>query len=401
MGGNSGGEMEEKKKPKILVVDDDEPERMFLRALLRKIRCDCRTAANGREALEMAKTYGPDLIYLDVVMPEMDGIEACKRLKGDPSTRHIPVVMITGLTDRDSRLNGLSAGANDFVEKPVDVAELTVKTANLLKLKEFEEIKIRNDALVETLRIVEAAKREWELTVDCIEDVVVLTDVEGRILRCNRTLSELTEVPQGELLKMRWQDVFREAGFSHGRGNADGLEVHHRSGRCFVYRFRPVTESENAAVAMVITLKDISLRKKTEEEIRKSEERYHSLVDRIPIGIYRTTPEGTILDANPAMMEIIGYPEVKSVQALRTSDIYVNPYDQERWKTLMEREGSVRQFDVRWRHSSGKVIWIRESAQALRSTDGTVTCYEGVVEDITEQKTIERILGDSGRQVGF
>ena len=97
------------------------------------------TAADGTEALVKAKSFKPDLIFLDIMMPEMDGYEACKRLKEDAATKHIPVVMVTALADKESRIKGLEMGANDFLSKPVDSTELMVRTKNLLRVKEFED----------------------------------------------------------------------------------------------------------------------------------------------------------------------------------------------------------------------------------------------------------------------
>lgn len=124
---------------KVLVVDDDERNLRLLASILSSQGYAVETAANGIEAINKTKSTRPDIILLDVMMPEMDGYEVCDRLKSDLSTRPIPVVMVTALTDRDSRLKGLEAGANDFLTKPVDRAELTLRVRNLLKVKEYED----------------------------------------------------------------------------------------------------------------------------------------------------------------------------------------------------------------------------------------------------------------------
>jgi putative two-component system response regulator len=95
------------------------------------------TARNGLEALDKAEGFKPDVILLDVMMPEMNGYEACMRLKGKEETNSIPVVLVTALDDRESRLAGLKAGADEFLTKPVDRVELTLRIQNLLKVKEY------------------------------------------------------------------------------------------------------------------------------------------------------------------------------------------------------------------------------------------------------------------------
>ena len=93
------------KQQKILIVDDDEKNIKLLANLLEYYNYDYETAKNGIEALEKTGSYNPDLIILDIMMPEMDGFETCRRLKEDTATLHIPVVMVTALADKDSSKN--------------------------------------------------------------------------------------------------------------------------------------------------------------------------------------------------------------------------------------------------------------------------------------------------------
>jgi two-component sensor histidine kinase len=124
---------------RILVVDDEEMNLELIGEILKHHGYSYETAQNGAEALEKAREFKPDLVLLDVMMPRMDGYEVCRKLKRDLLTENIPVVMITSLTDRESRLKGLEAGANDFISKPVDTTELMIRTKNLLKIKEYED----------------------------------------------------------------------------------------------------------------------------------------------------------------------------------------------------------------------------------------------------------------------
>lgn len=138
----------ETKTPKILIVDDEEKNIKLMSAMVKNHGYTFDTAKNGLEAVEKARSYMPDLIFLDIMMPEMDGYEACKQIKEDPETKYISVVMVTALADRDSRIKGLEVGANDFLTKPVDTAELMVRTKNLLRVKEFEDfLKQHNEIL--------------------------------------------------------------------------------------------------------------------------------------------------------------------------------------------------------------------------------------------------------------
>lgn len=137
------------KKPKILIVDDEEKNLKLMSGILTNYGYTFETAKNGRETLEKVKSYRPDLIFLDIMMPEMDGYEVCRRLKEKTETQHVPVVMVTALADRNSKIKGLEVGANDFLTKPVDATELMVRTKNLLKVKEFENFLKQHNELLE------------------------------------------------------------------------------------------------------------------------------------------------------------------------------------------------------------------------------------------------------------
>jgi PAS domain S-box-containing protein len=124
-------------------------------------------------------------------------------------------------------------------------------------------------------------------------------------------------------------------------------------------------------------------------ELRKSEERYRSLFDGVPVGLYRSTPGGELVDANLALVEMLGYPSRKAYLQVDSARHYVNPEDRVRWQALMQREGVVRDFECRLRRHNGTIIWANDSARAVRDDLGQVLYYEGSLEDITERKRAE------------
>ncbi len=120
---------------RILVVDDIEAHVRLLEAKLTAEYYEVATANDGPTALAMAADMLPDIILLDVMMPGMDGFEVCRRLKDDPATRHIPVVLVTALDGRADRIGGLEAGAEDFLTKPIDDVMLFARVRSLTRLK--------------------------------------------------------------------------------------------------------------------------------------------------------------------------------------------------------------------------------------------------------------------------
>jgi putative two-component system response regulator len=156
---------------RILCVDDDPVNLDLLEAILSQKDYIILKAKRGAEALEIMNAQAMDLVLLDVMMPGIDGFEVCRIIKDNPVMNHIPVVMVTGLADKQSRLQGLEAGANDFLSKPIDSIELLVRTKNLLRIKEFEDfLKEHNKILT-----VQVAEKTQELRESFIDSIYRLT----------------------------------------------------------------------------------------------------------------------------------------------------------------------------------------------------------------------------------
>jgi CheY-like chemotaxis protein len=127
------------KLPTILVVDDDQQNLELVQAYLEDIECETVAARDGIEALEMVAGEKPDLILLDVMMPKMSGFEVCRRLKADPDTSDIPVIMVTALNEFGDIERGIDSGTDDFVSKPINKLELLTRIRTMLKLKHLTD----------------------------------------------------------------------------------------------------------------------------------------------------------------------------------------------------------------------------------------------------------------------
>jgi CheY-like chemotaxis protein len=124
----------------ILIVDDQEVGRTLLESILYKENFDLLFAVDGEEAFNQTKTEKPDLILLDVMMPKSDGYQTCQKIRADKEIQDIPIILVTALDDRDSRIRGFEAGANDYITKPIDRSELLARSKNLIKLYEYKTI---------------------------------------------------------------------------------------------------------------------------------------------------------------------------------------------------------------------------------------------------------------------
>ncbi|MCG2768269.1 MAG: PAS domain S-box protein, partial [Anaerolineae bacterium] len=129
--------------------------------------------------------------------------------------------------------------------------------------------------------------------------------------------------------------------------------------------------------------------RESEENLRESERRYRNLFERLPVGLYRSSEGGQILDVNPALVRMLGYPDRESLLATNALELYVDPEDRKEWLELLEQSGVVLGSEKRFRRRDGTIIWVRETARAVHDGDGRVPYYEGSIEDVTRSKKAE------------
>jgi two-component system sporulation sensor kinase A len=252
---------------------------------------------------------------------------------------------------------------------------------------------------------------------DIINDLVFSADVEGNILYANALAREFTGYEPEETVGHHFAEYvhpddvpdlvacmqkvlnggptktiagnYQDAEYRMVRPDGEVIWVATRSG--------PVTDMQGKVVGFSAVTRDITERRRAQKALEGSEERYRNLFEHIPVGLYRTTLEGQILDANPAVVQMLGYPDRETLLAVNAADTYVDPEDRRRWQALMQQEGVVRNHEARWYRRDGSVIWLRNTARAIRDDTGRLLYYEGVLEDVTERRQMERRVRQSER----
>lgn len=126
-------------KSRILIADDNLPNSELLEAYLADLDCEIAMAADGQETLNQVQAFQPDLILLDVMMPKLSGFEVCRKLKDNPATRRIMILMVTALNELGDIERAVQAGTDDFLSKPVNKLELIKRVENMLKLKDISD----------------------------------------------------------------------------------------------------------------------------------------------------------------------------------------------------------------------------------------------------------------------
>ncbi len=264
----------------ILIVDDELPNRALLEAMLCPEGYLTRSAANGKQALAMIEQQAPDLVLLDFMMPGMDGNEVVRILKGNPTTASIPIIMVTAQTDRAARLAGLDAGAEEFLTKPVDLAELLLRVRNLLRLKAFSDLVVSHSwDLEQQVQARTADLQRFRTAMDATADAIMLVDrstmlfVEVNATACNMlgyTRQELfllgpaqlmagaaeeLEAMYDAIIAGRGANSFSETHLRRKDGSFVEVEVH-RQAQCF-----------DTGWIIVCVLRDISERKAAETRL--------------------------------------------------------------------------------------------------------------------------------------
>ncbi|WP_420348667.1 PleD family two-component system response regulator [Pelagibius sp.] len=178
---------------RILVVDDIPANVKLLEVKLSAEYFEVLTASDGHQAIEMARNEAPDLILSDVMMPGMDGFELCEKLKADPATSHIPLVMVTALSDVSDRVRGLEAGADDFLTKPVNDIALFARVRSLARLK----------LMTDELRVRQAASGNGEMLSE--NDV----EVDGRIRDARVLLADASDTLAAKVADYLGEDGHR------------------------------------------------------------------------------------------------------------------------------------------------------------------------------------------------
>lgn len=236
---------------RILVVDDDPVSRRSVRRLAEREGYTVLEAGTGEQALELLETAQPAVMLLDVLLPGLDGFAVTAEVRRRPSLRGLPIVLITSLGDRSSRVRGLQAGADEFLSKPVDPAELTARLRSLLRLRWFQALSAQQELL--------------EAAFEGLSDGLVIAEPGGRVVAANppaRRLLDLPDDPSGEDLLARLRRFRAEPPLDALLAAPQGAEgeLHRESGpelilACSLAR---VADDEGRPLYRTLALRDVT-----------------------------------------------------------------------------------------------------------------------------------------------
>jgi phosphate regulon transcriptional regulator PhoB len=195
----------------VLVVEDEPDIRNLIVHHLTRDGFRCRTAATGPEALARVRAAPPDLVVLDLMLPEMDGLEVCRRLRGDPSTASLPLIMLTAKADEVDRIVGLELGADDYLAKPFSPKELVARVRAVLRRARpasvTRAVSVGEVSLDAARHTVTVAGRPVELTPKEFDLLQALLEAAGRVLSREHLLNRVWGYARADEIESRTVDV--------------------------------------------------------------------------------------------------------------------------------------------------------------------------------------------------
>jgi two-component system, cell cycle sensor histidine kinase and response regulator CckA len=376
----------------ILVVDDNEAERYYVSRVLTKAGFAVREAGNGTEALRLAVSEHPSLITLDIRLPDLNGLEVCRRLKGNPATRDIPVLHISAsFTSAENKAEGLEGGADGYLTHPVDATELVATVRSLLRARHTDGL-------------VRAAAREWMTTFDMIGDPVCLTREGDRIVRCNAAFARLVDRPYAEIVGQRLQELVPALGPAVLTPAATSdIRLNDRHFRVSVDLGTDAAGSPTRAWVLA----DVTERQQHEEALRRSEDEAQARLREIN-AVYSSAPVGLcVLDQelryarlNERMAEMIGYPAESLVgRSVRESTPALADEIEPKLRRLLATGEAVRGLEIRGvtdAQPGVERIWVA-TWLPLRDAGGQVIGINVAAEEVTETRRLQEKLIEAHR----
>lgn len=397
--------------PRILIVDDRHSDLLLLEAILKGHGFRPLSLTNPTQVLARCRADQPDIILLDISMPEMDGFEVCAQLKADPDLADIPVLFLTALRDVANRIRGFKAGGADFLVKPYEPSELIARVSTHVKLRKTQlELARRNQELKEKISALErahAALLESEARTEAVLNnagvCIGVLDISCRYEKVNGMYAQIFGYSEEEFQGMRLWDMLRPDCAAKARAAAEQLRSgaleQHYADKVFVRKdgsqfpgghwLSPQRDSDGRCSGFVCVISDLTGQKEAERSLRLA----HTVFETSSEGMLITDAENRIIMVNPAFTAITGWRSEEVIgqrPSFQHSDRHDREFYRQMWEELM-REGRW-QGELWNSRRNGEVYPLWLSIALIRSPDGGIINHVALFSDISERKKAEEIL---------
>ncbi|MGC9307243.1 MAG: PAS domain-containing sensor histidine kinase [Thermoplasmatota archaeon] len=236
--------------------------------------------------------------------------------------------------------------------------------------------------------------------LNVLSEHVVFQDTDHTIVWANKAAVRSVEADVDDLIGKPCYTIWAERGEpcpacpvekALQAGTPQQGEIQTPDGKAWMVRASPLRDEDGTIIGAVETTLDITERKRVEEQLRESEQRFRTIFENTMVGVYKTTPDGRILQANPALVDMLGYESLVDLRQRNLEAEGFEPsYNRKRFKKEIEQNGVVIGLESSWTRRDGSTLYVRENAKAIRDDNGTVQYYLGTVEDITERVAAEQ-----------
>jgi diguanylate cyclase (GGDEF)-like protein/PAS domain S-box-containing protein len=373
----------------ILVVDDVPDNLKVLFRYLSRHGFRVLVSEDAAKALEQIPYDMPDLILLDIMMPNMDGREMCRRLKANSLTREIPVIFMTALTDLESKVEGFEVGAVDYLTKPIQNAELMARINTHLRLHQLKQE-------------MEQQRRELQVILDNSPMGIAFLSSDFRFWRVNDKMEALFGYSETELQSQGLNLFFLDqTSYGHfTREVQDTLakqriytgewELQQQQGKRFWCRiFQQAVDVHDPGKGFILNIEDITERRLAEEKMRLA----HTVLETTTEGIIVTDAKAIIVDVNPAFTQITGYLREEVLgrtPALLNSGRQDKHFYQAMWDSLLNK-GHWR-GEIWNRKKNGEIFPEYLSIAAVHDGRAHTTHYVSIFYDISQRKQYEALI---------
>jgi len=433
------------REPTVLIIDDDPSNLAVMASILEDRHYTILVAEDSERGLKRARHARPDLILLDIIMPQIDGYETCRRLQAAENTRDIPVIFMTALVEPEHKLKGFEAGAVDYITKPFQRGEVLARvgvhlrirdlTSRLQEEKDSLEIRIRertaeltrlNNELQEEiaerkrseLAFLESEKKYRNL-IETTRDLVFIVDRRGNFNFVNPMLEWLTGYSASELVGRSFTDIvapeFREVMVDRFKRGIKGevtppyeVELVDKAGGRFLVEFQSTTlmDHNGKPTGRFGVGRDITERKRTEVALREGERRLSDIIDFFPDPILAINQDKRIIIWNRAIEEMTGVPAQEmigkgdyaytvpfyGVARPQLMDLFWEPEHKVAAKyPFIRKEGDnlvIEVFCPALYGGRGAYVWAK--ASPLRDGEGRLIGAIECIQDISERKQVEK-----------
>ena len=390
---------------KILAVDDQPANLEILTEVLSTAGYTVAAALSGKRAIQRLKAFTPDLILLDVQMPELDGFETCRNIKANPDTTHIPIIFITALSDTENVVKGFSAGAVDFISKPFQEPELLARVETHLKLRHVNELYSLEQKKTEELTELNNRLLLTQFSVDNAADGIVWVDQDANCFYANAAACNLLGYAFEELITLSVPEIdinfslndWKKLWHTLKEIKSVSFESLYRTQSDRIYSVEVTVNHLSFAEqeCNVVVFRDISERKRVEVELQLSQARTTAAFEQAAVGFAEadmTTQK--FVSINTLFCEMTGYTRAELAQ-LTFSDL-THPDDMEISYQAMQRlyRGEVDSFTIEKRYirKDGTYFWATTTVYLVKLKGEHAVYSLAMVQDISERKATEKAL---------